>query len=134
MVLAHYEDQSEKNAAAEDEAGIKASETVMRVPRDLVPIVRKTDCEAEAVRSEFDTAAGSISGLTPVANGQNNNLFTVEAIQSDVSTLSEFNHPLAKFRRQLFHRPAGFRVLAKCFHAFADLLDGASRGIWALRS
>ena len=40
-VLAHYGEQSEEEALAEDEAGIEASEIVMNVPRDLVPKVRE---------------------------------------------------------------------------------------------
>lgn len=40
-VLAHYEDQTEGEALAEDEAGVEPSETVMNVPRDLVPKVRE---------------------------------------------------------------------------------------------
>lgn len=40
-VLAHYEEQTEEEAVAEDEAGIKSSETVMNVPHDLVPKVRE---------------------------------------------------------------------------------------------
>ena len=40
-VLAHYGEQSEEEALAEDEAGIEASETVMNLPRDLVPKVRE---------------------------------------------------------------------------------------------
>jgi hypothetical protein len=40
-VLAHYEKQTEDEASAEDEAGIESSETVMNVPRDLVPRVRE---------------------------------------------------------------------------------------------
>ena len=40
-VLAHYENQLEDEAVAEDEAAFKApSQTVMRVPRKLVPLVR----------------------------------------------------------------------------------------------
>ena len=41
-VLAHYEEQTEEEAEAEDE-GIFAtpSQTVMRVPVELVPIVRE---------------------------------------------------------------------------------------------
>jgi len=41
QVLAHYDGQSEDEAVAEDEAGIQSSETVMRVPHDLVPQVRE---------------------------------------------------------------------------------------------
>ena len=40
-LLAHYEEQSEDEAVAEDEAGVEPSETVMSVPRDLVPKVRE---------------------------------------------------------------------------------------------
>lgn len=41
-VIEHYENQSEHEAVAEDEAAFATSpETVMRVPRDLVPTVRQ---------------------------------------------------------------------------------------------
>ena len=40
-VLAHYEEQTEEGAPMEDESGVKPSETVMEVPADLVPKVRK---------------------------------------------------------------------------------------------
>lgn len=41
-VLAHYETQSELEAVAEDEAAAQdPSETLMAVPNDLVPKVRK---------------------------------------------------------------------------------------------
>ncbi len=40
-VLAHYEGQLEEEALLEDEAGVRPSETVMSVPRDLVPIIRE---------------------------------------------------------------------------------------------
>jgi hypothetical protein len=40
-VLAHYGDQTEDEALAEDEAGVASSETVMNVPYDLVPKVRE---------------------------------------------------------------------------------------------
>jgi hypothetical protein len=40
-VLAHYEKQTAEDALLEDEAGVGASETVMTVPRDLVPKVRE---------------------------------------------------------------------------------------------
>jgi hypothetical protein len=41
QVLAYYEQQTEDDALAEDEAGVAPSETVMSVPRDLVPKVRE---------------------------------------------------------------------------------------------
>ena len=40
-VLAHYEEQTDEDALLEDEAGIESSETVMNVPHDLVPKVRR---------------------------------------------------------------------------------------------
>jgi len=41
-VLAHYEAQSEKDAAAEDEAALRTpGVTVMGVPSDLLPAVRE---------------------------------------------------------------------------------------------
>ena len=41
-VLAHYEEQTEDEAVAEDEAAFEAKgQTVMEVPNDLVPIVRQ---------------------------------------------------------------------------------------------
>jgi len=41
QVLAHYNQQNEEEALAEDEAGVAASETVMNVPHDLVSKVRE---------------------------------------------------------------------------------------------
>jgi len=40
-VLAHYEGQTNEQAAAEDEDAMRSSETVMSVPHDLVPAVRE---------------------------------------------------------------------------------------------
>ena len=41
-VLEHYEQQSEEEAVAEDEAaGEKPTQTMMEVPRELVPAVRE---------------------------------------------------------------------------------------------
>ncbi len=40
-VLAHYQEQTEEEAVAEDEAAFEgAKETVMEVPKELVPTVR----------------------------------------------------------------------------------------------
>lgn len=40
-VLAHYEEQTEEEAVAEDEAAYEAKDqTVMEIPTDLVPTVR----------------------------------------------------------------------------------------------
>ena len=40
-IIAHYDEQTEDEATAEDEAGIESSETVMNVPHDLVQKVRE---------------------------------------------------------------------------------------------
>ena len=41
-VLAHYEQQSEAQAVAEDEAAAEdATQTLMEVPRELVPAIRE---------------------------------------------------------------------------------------------
>jgi hypothetical protein len=40
-VLAHYEDQTEDEALAEDEAGVESSITLMNVPQELLPQVRE---------------------------------------------------------------------------------------------
>ena len=41
-VLAHYEEQTEEEALAEDEAGFEdQTQTVMEIPNDLVPAVRE---------------------------------------------------------------------------------------------
>ena len=40
-VLAHYEEQTEEEALAEDEAAVESSETVMSVPHELVPVIRE---------------------------------------------------------------------------------------------
>ena len=39
--LTHYEQQTDEEAAIEDEAGVQSSETVMNVPHELVPRVRE---------------------------------------------------------------------------------------------
>lgn len=40
-VLAHYGEQAADEALEEDEAGMEPSETVMNVPRNLLPKVRE---------------------------------------------------------------------------------------------
>jgi hypothetical protein len=41
-VLEHYESQSEDEAVAEDEAAYEdASQTIMEVPKELVPVIRE---------------------------------------------------------------------------------------------
>jgi myo-inositol catabolism protein IolC len=41
-VLAHYEEQNEDEAVAEDEAALaESTETVMEVPHELVPAIRE---------------------------------------------------------------------------------------------
>ncbi len=51
-VLAHYEEQTEEEAVAEDEAAFEEpKETVMEVPKELVPTVR--DLIAKRRRAEL---------------------------------------------------------------------------------
>lgn len=40
-LLAFYSKQTGNQAVAEDEAGVESGDTVMNVPRDLVPAVRE---------------------------------------------------------------------------------------------
>ena len=40
-VIDHYEGQTDDEAAAEDEDGVRPSEVVMAVPRELVPEIRE---------------------------------------------------------------------------------------------
>jgi hypothetical protein len=40
-VLSYYDEQSEEETLLEDEAAVEPSETVMNVPRELVPEVRE---------------------------------------------------------------------------------------------
>jgi hypothetical protein len=40
-VLSYYEEQTEEEAVAEDEAAFEQSQTVMEVPLELVPVVRE---------------------------------------------------------------------------------------------
>jgi len=48
-VLAHYEEQTEEGATAEDEAAFEDhDQTVMGVPNDLVPVVRKLIAKHQA--------------------------------------------------------------------------------------
>jgi hypothetical protein len=46
-VVAHYEEQTEDGAVAEEEAGIQSSETVMNVPHELVPKVRELNAKLQ---------------------------------------------------------------------------------------
>jgi len=48
-VLAHYEEQTEDEALAEDEAAFEAStQTVMEVPQALVPAIRELIAKHQA--------------------------------------------------------------------------------------
>jgi hypothetical protein len=53
-VLAHYEQQNEQEAVAEDEASFEdATQTVMEVPKELVPAIRQliAKCRAQTGRT-----------------------------------------------------------------------------------
>jgi hypothetical protein len=48
-VLAHYEQQTEDEAVAEDEASLaESTETVMEVPHELVPAIRELIAKHQA--------------------------------------------------------------------------------------
>ena len=87
-----------------------------------------------AAVAETDADGASISGFARVADRQNHNLFPLVVIQGDIGPLPEFNHPLAKLRRQLFDRTATLRMLAERLHTLPDRPDGALCGILALGS
>jgi hypothetical protein len=53
--LAHYEEQTEVEAVAEDEAGVEPSETVMNVPHELVPVIREIIARRRPARQRGDT-------------------------------------------------------------------------------
>ena len=49
QVLAHYEEQTEDEAVAEDEAAIaESTQTVMEVPHELVPAIRELIAKHQA--------------------------------------------------------------------------------------
>jgi hypothetical protein len=47
-VLTHYEEQTEEDALAEDEAAFQATETVMNIPHELVPKVRELIAKSQS--------------------------------------------------------------------------------------
>ena len=48
-VLAHYDEQTEEEAVAEDEAAFEdETQTVMEIPKELVPIVRELIAKHQA--------------------------------------------------------------------------------------
>jgi len=50
-VMAHYEQQSEEEAVAEDEAAFEAEGTaLMEIPKDLVPTVREMIADFEKTK------------------------------------------------------------------------------------
>lgn len=50
-VLAHYEQQSEDEAVAEDEASFEdPAQAVMEVPKELVPAIRELIAKRQALR------------------------------------------------------------------------------------
>ena len=46
--IEHYERQTEDEAVAEDEAAVAPSETVMSIPRELLPAVRELIAKRKA--------------------------------------------------------------------------------------
>ena len=81
-VLAHYENQSEEEAIAEDEAAWEeSSHTFIKIPNDLVPVVREmlgrregfAESRSEEYRNLWDSTLcrviGSIESLSLSAGG-----------------------------------------------------------------
>ena len=54
-----------------------------------------------------------------MANRQNDDLFSVVAIQGDVRALPELNHPFAKLSRQLLDWTANLRMFTQRLYALA---------------
>jgi len=66
-----------------------------------------------------------VASLAAMAHGENYYFFAVEVIQRNVSSVSEFDDPLAKLWRQLVEWTAHLRMLAQRLHSLADGFDGA---------
>ncbi len=64
-------------------------------------------------------------------DGEDYNLFSVEVIQRDISSLAELNHPFAKLGRQLVDGTSHMRVPGECFNSIANRLHGTLGGVRA---
>ena len=76
----------------------------------------------------------SMPRFTSVADGQNHDLLSVVMVEGDISSVSEFNHPLAEFRRHFFDWAADFRMLGERSYALSDCFNGALGGVATLWS
>lgn len=76
----------------------------------------------------------SIPCFTAVANGEDDNLLPIVMGEGDVGALTEFDDPLAKLGGQIFNRATDLWMPAKRFDTLPQGMDGALRGIAALRS
>jgi len=63
---------------------------------------------------------GSVPQFALMANGQNDCIFTIVAVQHNVSAIPRFNHPLAKFRLHVICWSADTGLLGDDFHSFAN--------------
>jgi hypothetical protein len=70
-----------------------------------------------------------------VADGEDDDLFAVVAIEGDVCSLAEFDDPLAELGQQVFDGAADLGVLTENFDAQADGFDGTAGGVgtWGCR-
>jgi hypothetical protein len=67
-----------------------------------------------------------------VADRQYHHLLSVIVIEGDVSSMTEFNYPLAELRWHFFDGTANLWMLAEFFDALSDRLDGTPSRISAL--
>ena len=66
-----------------------------------------------------------------MTDGEDDDLFSVAAVEGDVGTLAKFNHPLTELGGQVFGGATDLGVLAENSDALADGFDGAAGGVRA---
>jgi hypothetical protein len=69
-----------------------------------------------------------------MANGQNDDMFSVVEIEGNVGTLPGLNYPFTVFLRQLFDWTANLRVFSQRLYTLPDCLYGAPGRVLALGS
>ncbi len=68
-----------------------------------------------------------------MADGEENDFFSVKAIQNDVRALSELNHPFTELWRQFINWAPDLRMTGQDLHTFAHGLDrtlGGGAALW----
>jgi hypothetical protein len=71
----------------------------------------------------------SIPPLAPMPHRKDRDERAIVAIQHDIPAVAEWDLPLAKLRRPILDRPAGFGMGGKGFHALANGAGGPAGGI-----